>query len=81
MDNRSLVKYRLIIEEFGGWDKYQCLLRVLQSIAINQSPLATQLPNGSSLVIEHVTVAMVAIAYVLQLPGLGGVILGSLNAE
>lgn len=31
--NRSLVKYRLIIEEFGGWDAYQALLRTLADIA------------------------------------------------
>jgi len=31
--NRSLVKYRLIIEEFGGWAIFQELLQVLRSIA------------------------------------------------
>ncbi len=31
--NRSLVKYRLIIEEFGGWEVYQSLLRDLDAIA------------------------------------------------
>lgn len=31
--NRSLVKYRLIIEEFGGWALFQELLQVLRSIA------------------------------------------------
>ena len=31
--NRSLTKYRLIIEEAGGWETYQDLLRVLSSIA------------------------------------------------
>ncbi len=31
--NRSLVKYRLIIEEAGGWGIYQELLRTLSSIA------------------------------------------------
>ena len=81
MKNISLVKYYLIIEEFGGWEKFQYLLKTLQSIASNYSPLKTELSNGKSIEIEHVTVAMVAIAYVLQLPGVGGVILGSLNAE
>ncbi len=33
LDNRSLVKYRLIIEEFGGWDAFQSLLRSLDRIA------------------------------------------------
>jgi aryl-alcohol dehydrogenase-like predicted oxidoreductase len=32
-ENRSLVKYRLIIDEFGGWDLFQVLLAVLRRIA------------------------------------------------
>lgn len=31
--NRSLIKYRLIIEEFGGWDVFQTLLQTLRNIA------------------------------------------------
>lgn len=31
--NRSLVKYRLVIEEFGGWDALQALLRAADRIA------------------------------------------------
>lgn len=81
MANRSLVKYQLIIEEFGGWDKYQMLLEVLRSIADNHSPHTTELPNGRQVCKERATVAMVAIAYVLHQPGVGGVILGSLDAQ
>lgn len=32
-ENRSLVKYRLIIEEFGGWAHFQELLHLLHDIA------------------------------------------------
>lgn len=32
-ENRSLVKYRLIIDEFGGWALFQELLRALKRIA------------------------------------------------
>ncbi len=32
LENRSLVKYRLIIDEFGGWPLFQRLLRVLGDI-------------------------------------------------
>ena len=31
-ENRSLIKYRLIIDEFGGWDLFQQLLHVLKNI-------------------------------------------------
>lgn len=31
--NRSLVKYRLMVEEFGGWDRFQELLRQTDAIA------------------------------------------------
>ena len=32
-ENRSLVKYKLIIDEFGGWSLFQGLLETLQKIA------------------------------------------------
>ncbi len=32
-DNRSLIKYRLMIDEFGGWPLFQELLSVLSAIA------------------------------------------------
>ena len=33
--NRSLVKYRLIIDEFGGWEAYQALLLTMAEVAEN----------------------------------------------
>jgi aryl-alcohol dehydrogenase-like predicted oxidoreductase len=33
LENRSLVKYKLIIDEFGGWIQFQRLLRTLSQIA------------------------------------------------
>jgi aryl-alcohol dehydrogenase-like predicted oxidoreductase len=33
LTNRSLIKYRLIIDECGGWDAFQALLSVLDRIA------------------------------------------------
>jgi aryl-alcohol dehydrogenase-like predicted oxidoreductase len=33
LENRSLVKYKLIIDDFGGWDAYQALLSALSIIA------------------------------------------------
>jgi len=33
LTNRSLIKYKLIIDDFGGWTLFQSLLRLLQGIA------------------------------------------------
>ena len=33
LENRSLTKYKLIIDDFGGWDLFQTLLRALRGIA------------------------------------------------
>ncbi len=33
LTNRSLVKYKLIIDDFGGWDAFQALLQTLRGIA------------------------------------------------
>ena len=63
--NRSLTKYRLIIEEFGGWEAYQSLLLALRTVADD---------HGAS-------VAQVAIAYVLARPGVASVIVGMSRAE
>lgn len=35
-ENRSLIKYRLIIDEFGGWDAFQDLLALLAAIGDRQ---------------------------------------------
>jgi aryl-alcohol dehydrogenase-like predicted oxidoreductase len=34
LTNRSLIKYKLIIEDFGGWDLFQQLLTTLERIAV-----------------------------------------------
>jgi len=34
LSNRSLVKYRLIVEDFGGWARLQSLLGVLKEVAM-----------------------------------------------
>jgi len=60
-ENRSLVKYRLIIEEFGGWTAYQALLRTVCDIAR----------------VHEVETSAVAIRFVLEQPGVRAVIAGS----
>ena len=34
LPNRSLVKYKLIIDDWGGWDRFQSLLKQMKSIAM-----------------------------------------------
>jgi len=58
--NRSLIKYRLIIDEIGGWERYQLILRTLNAVA--QS-------HGASL-------PSVALRYVLDRPGVAATITG-----
>ena len=63
--NRSLVKYRLIIEEFGGWDAFQALLRLLDGIARKHG----------------VSITAVATRWVLDQPHVAGAIVGARYAE
>jgi aryl-alcohol dehydrogenase-like predicted oxidoreductase len=61
--NRSLIKYRLIIDEFGGWDAFQSLLRVLQQIASK----------------HRVDIGTVATRWVMDRPCVGAAIVGATN--
>lgn len=62
--NRSLVKYKLIIDDFGGWDLFQELLTVLKRIADR----------------HNVGIANVAMRYVLNQPAVAGIIVGARTA-
>jgi len=61
LDNRSLVKYRLIIDEFGGWDRFQRMLRALRHVADRHAA----------------SVSSVALRWVLDQPSVAGVIVGA----
>ncbi len=63
--NRSLVKYRLIIEDFGGWAAFQRLLDVLAPIAAR----------------HRVGLASVATRYLLDQPGASVAIVGARDAS
>lgn len=63
-ENRSLVKYHLMIEEVGGWELFQLLLRTLKEIGERHG----------------VTLASVASRWVLEQPQVAAVIIGSRNA-
>ena len=61
LSNRSHVKYKLIIDDFGGWDLFQALLRACRNIGDRHG----------------VSVANVATRWVLDRPGVGGAIIGA----
>jgi aryl-alcohol dehydrogenase-like predicted oxidoreductase len=63
--NRSLVKYRLIIEEFGGWEAFQEMLRTLDAIGRK---------HGTS-------IAAVAARYVLDKPQVATALVGARDAS
>jgi aryl-alcohol dehydrogenase-like predicted oxidoreductase len=60
LENRSLTKYKLIIDDFGGWDLFQQLLAILKEIAEK----------------HQVSIAMVATRFVIQQKGVGAAIIG-----
>ena len=63
LENRSLTKYKLIIDDFGGWDLFQALLRTLRVIADR----------------HQTDIATVASAAMLDRPAVAAVIVGARN--
>jgi aryl-alcohol dehydrogenase-like predicted oxidoreductase len=63
LENRSLVKYKLIIDDFGGWELFQELLRTLRRVADR---------HGAD-------IATIASRYVLDKPRAAAVIVGARN--
>lgn len=64
-ENRSLIKYRLIIEEFGPWARFQELLSVLKAIGDRHG----------------VSLSAVATRWVLDQPGVAAAIVGARYAR
>lgn len=65
LTNRSLIKYKLMIDEFGGWELFQEMLHVLAKIAGR----------------HQTVIASVASTYVLQRARVAGVIVGATNTK
>lgn len=63
LENRSLTKYRLIIDDAGGWDWFQALLRALAQVASRHG----------------VGIGAIASRWVLDLPHVAAVIVGARN--
>lgn len=64
-NNRSLAKYKLVIDEFGGWPRFQSLLAVLRTIAQKHST----------------DIATVATRAILDRPGVAAAIVGAINTS
>jgi aryl-alcohol dehydrogenase-like predicted oxidoreductase len=64
VENRSLTKYRLIIEEFGGWDAFQALLATLDRVATKHG----------------VGIAEIAVRWTLDRPMVAAAIVGARNS-
>jgi aryl-alcohol dehydrogenase-like predicted oxidoreductase len=62
--NRSLVKYKLVIDDFGGWELFQELLSALAGVANRHAS----------------DIASVATAMMLAGPGVAAAIVGATNA-
>ena len=60
-DNRSLIKYKLIIDEMGGWDVLQHILQTIQQVALQ----------------KNVSITNVATRYILQKPCVAAAIIGA----
>ncbi|UXN67437.1 aldo/keto reductase (plasmid) [Phyllobacterium sp. A18/5-2] len=65
LENRSLTKYKLIIDDFGGWDLFQHLLVTLRKVADR----------------HQTDIATVASAAMLTKPGVAAVIVGARNRD
>lgn len=59
--NRSLVKYKLIIEDFGGWDLFQALLRTLDNIAVKHGVSIATIATRWVLDQDNVAAAIVGV--------------------
>ncbi len=63
--NRSLTKYKLIIDDFGGWELFQELLLVLKQVSDTHG----------------VTIPLVAMRWALDRPGVAALIIGTTSTQ
>jgi aryl-alcohol dehydrogenase-like predicted oxidoreductase len=64
-ENRSLTKYRLIIDEYGGWEQFQDALKVLAELAQK----------------HNTGIAEIASRYILDKQNVAGIIVGARNTR
>ena len=80
-ENRSLVKYRLIIDEFGPWERFQTLLRLLQSIGDKHGVSLSAVATRWVLDQPQVAAGIVGARYARHLPKTLEVFTFALDAE
>lgn len=68
LTNRSHIKYKLVIEDFGGWQAFQALLRLLQSIGAKHGVGLSAVATRWVLDQPHVAAAIVGARYAAHLP-------------
>ena len=90
-----MTKYALVIAEFGGWAKFQRLLRVLRGVADRHgggtgagtpttpttTTPTTPTPTTPTPTGETISVSVVATAWVLSRPAVGAAIIGARNSR
>lgn len=81
ISNRSLVKYRLVIDDFGGWAALQSLLVALRAIADRHGVSIAAVATRWVLQREGVAAAIVGARYARHLPDTLSVFGFSLDAE
>jgi aryl-alcohol dehydrogenase-like predicted oxidoreductase len=73
LNNRSLVKYKLIIDDFGGWDLFQQLLEVLAEIAGKHSTDIASVATRAMLDKPQVAACIVGATNTAHLQAHGGI--------
>jgi aryl-alcohol dehydrogenase-like predicted oxidoreductase len=68
LSNRSLVKYKLIIDDFGGWALFQELLAVLAGIASRHGSDIASVATRAALDLPQVAAAIVGATSTAHLP-------------
>lgn len=64
LENRSLTKYKLIIDDIGGWDVFQSFLRLLREVADKHDTDIASVAMRAMLMEPHVTAVIVGVRHV-----------------
>jgi aryl-alcohol dehydrogenase-like predicted oxidoreductase len=69
LENRSLTKYKLIVDDFGGWEIFQALLATLRRIADRHGASIATVATRYVLQKAQVAAAIVGVRHARHLPG------------